>query len=141
MDSFFLYWICIIFLRKLFVFVLFMGLLFVLNRNWIKYFYSIMGFVCFVLCIQNLLTQKLILLTGEREKGERKERERRSEIGSGVRPARERPCRRRSSCFFQIKSPGSGLLLVSAGSRLSDLWSATNRFGSGPGVTTRWLCR
>ena len=75
------------------------------------------------------------------EKEREKEREKAIARGLGGRPARERPCRRRSSCFFQIKLPGSGLLLVSAGSRLSDLWSATNRFGSGPGVTTRWLCR
>ena len=50
-------------------------------------------------------------LENRRVTRERKERERRSEIGSGVRPARERPCRRRnlfpsvkevSFCFFSV---------------------------------------
>ncbi|KAF2566448.1 hypothetical protein F2Q68_00025900 [Brassica cretica] len=39
--------------------------------------------------------------------------------------------------FFQIKSTGPCLLLVSSGFRLSELWSASNRRGSVPGVTTR----
>ena len=39
--------------------------------------------------------------------------------------------------FFQIKSICPCLLLVSSGFRLSELWTASNRRGSVPGVTTR----
>ncbi|KAF3516998.1 hypothetical protein DY000_02059288 [Brassica cretica] len=55
-----------------------------------------------------------------------------NKVGSGGRsvPSPE-------AVFFQIKSTGPCLLLVASGFRLSELWSASNRRGSVPGVTTR----
>ncbi|WZZ56015.1 hypothetical protein YC2023_056122 [Brassica napus] len=64
-------------------------------------------------------------------------RESRSHLGSGVRPARERACRRRNPLSFSFLVPAAVLSSSSSVTALSELWIFTFRGGSVHGAKTR----
>ncbi|WZZ18022.1 hypothetical protein YC2023_111111 [Brassica napus] len=62
-----------------------------------------------------------------RERKERKARKARSSLGVGARPARERPCRRRSLCFVLLSVSPSLFFAVLSTTALSELWIRHHR--------------